>query len=163
PAFTGAQTRARLLDTARDVGPPGLDRAFGHGMVDALAAVDLTHPAAPHPAARSGDSEPNDVPDNATNLAVGATVSSTISPETDEDWYAVHFDSAGWYNIVVSHGSGAFDHDMQPIVELYDSNHALEASQDLLGGDLLVPIESAGDGFVRVRNRGGDTAPYTIH
>ena len=52
---------------------------------------------------------------------------------------------------------------MQPIVELYDSNHALEASQDLLGGDLLVPIDAVGDGFVRVRNRGGDTASYTIH
>jgi type VII secretion-associated serine protease mycosin len=163
PGFTGAQTRARLLDTARDVGPPGLDRAFGHGMVDALAAVDLTHPAAPHPAARSGSNEPNDVPDDASTLAVGATVSSAISPETDEDWYAVHFASTGWYNIAVSHGNGSLDHDMQPIVELYDSNHALEASQDLLGGDLLVPIDSIGDGFVRVRNRGGDTAPYTIH
>jgi type VII secretion-associated serine protease mycosin len=163
PGFTAAQTRSRLLDTARDAGPPGVDRAFGHGMVDALAAVDLTHPTAPHPAVRSGSNEPNDVPDDATTLAVGATVSSTIAPETDEDWYAVHFVATAWYDIAVSHGFGSLDHDMQPIVELYDSNHALEASQELLGGDLVVPIDAGSDGFVRVRNRGGDTAPYTIH
>ena len=29
PGFSGAQTRARLLDTARDVGPPGVDRGSG--------------------------------------------------------------------------------------------------------------------------------------
>ena len=164
PAFTGAADAQHACSTRRatSVLPASTAPSVMEWSMRSRRSTS-THPAAPHPPRVPARNEPNDVPDDATTLAVGATVSSTIAPETDEDWYAVHFASTGWYNIAVSHGFGALDHDMQPIVELYDENHALEASQDLLGGDLLVPIDSIRDGFVRVRNRGGDTAPYTIH
>jgi type VII secretion-associated serine protease mycosin len=162
PAFTAADVRARLLSTARDVGLPGVDRAFGHGLVDALAAVDSSHPAAPHPTFRVGPNEPNDTISEATPISIGTTVASRIAPETDEDWYKVTFAGTGWYKIAVPSGNGAFASSMDPIVELYDSTHAFQASQDLLGGPLVVPIESAGDRYIRVRNRGGDAASYTI-
>jgi type VII secretion-associated serine protease mycosin len=163
PGWTETQVRARLLATARDVGPPGVDAAFGHGMVDALAALDNSQPAAPHPSGRVGAGEPNDTPATATALTVGTTVAAQIAPETDEDWYKLHFGATGWYSFDVSQGDGRLDHNMDPIVELYDANHAFLASQDLFGGPLQVPIENIGDYYVRVRNRGGDTASYTIH
>jgi hypothetical protein len=39
PGITAAQVRARLVDTARDLGPPGHDRISGHGRVQAGPAV----------------------------------------------------------------------------------------------------------------------------
>jgi type VII secretion-associated serine protease mycosin len=162
PAYTNAQVRARLLATARDVGLPGVDRAFGHGLVDALAAVDSSHPAAPHPTFRVGSSEPNDTISEATQIDVGIPVGSHIAPETDEDWYKISFPSSGWYKILVPSGNGSFASSMDPIVELYDSTGAFQASQDLIGGPLVVFIDSASDRYIRVRNRGGDAASYTL-
>src|SRR5262249_52662940 len=77
------------------------------------------------------------------------------------DWYTVAL-SAGWYTVHVPFGLGALDHDMDPIVQLYDSTDHLLASQDFAGGDLTFHSTSAGNYLVRVRNRGGDTAPYTV-
>jgi type VII secretion-associated serine protease mycosin len=163
PGWTETQVRARLLATARDVGPPGVDAAFGHGIVDALAALDDTHPAAPHPSGPVGAGEPNDSPATATSLTVDETLQAKIAPETDEDWYKIPFGATGWFSFDVSEGTGQLDHDMEPIIELYDANRSFLASQDLTGGPLIAPIENLGDYYVRVRNRGGDTANYTIH
>jgi hypothetical protein len=45
PDWTPAQVRARILDTATDVGPPGIDPRTGSGVVDAAAAVGVQAPA----------------------------------------------------------------------------------------------------------------------
>lgn len=39
PAWTVAQARQRLLDTANDLGPPGPDDEFGYGFIDPLEAA----------------------------------------------------------------------------------------------------------------------------
>jgi subtilisin family serine protease len=39
PDWSAGQVRARLEDTAHDLGAPGVDPVFGHGLVDAAAAV----------------------------------------------------------------------------------------------------------------------------
>lgn len=39
PAWTAAQARQRLLDTANDLGPPGPDNEFGYGFIDPLEAT----------------------------------------------------------------------------------------------------------------------------
>jgi len=161
PAWTQSQVAAQIRDTARDVGPPGVDAAFGHGIVDPLAA--LGGPAsAPHPAARDSIDEPNDTPATATPLALSVAHAARIMPETDADWYDVNFVSTGWYVINVPTGARALDHFMDPLVALYDANGAFQSSQILTGGPLVVPIESAGHRLIRVSNLGGDTASYTI-
>ncbi|MDQ1459514.1 MAG: hypothetical protein QOI08_998, partial [Actinomycetota bacterium] len=161
PTWTQAQVAAQIRDTARDFGLPGVDPAFGHGIVDPLGAVGGP-PAAPHPSARSGADEPNDTPADASVLAVGAAHSGTIAPETDEDWYRVSFASAGWYSVHVAGGPPSFDHQMDPVVELYKPDLSFTASQTLTGGDLAFEISVTGEYFLRVRNLNGSTAPYTI-
>ena len=151
----------QIRDSARDVGLPGVDPAFGHGIVDPLAALGGP-PAAPHPSARVGADEPNDTPSDATPLAIGTTHGAHIAPETDEDWYTVNFAATGWYSIQVPAGPSALDHEMDPVVELYHSDHSFATSQELTGGDLVFQISVTGDYFVHVRNINGSTAAYTI-
>src|SRR4051794_15584389 len=45
PDWTPAQVRARIEDTATDVGPAGVDPRTGHGVVDPAAAVGVQAPA----------------------------------------------------------------------------------------------------------------------
>jgi subtilisin family serine protease len=39
PNLTPAEIKARLEGTARDLGAPGFDERFGHGLVDAPRAI----------------------------------------------------------------------------------------------------------------------------
>ena len=161
PTWTQAQVTARIRSTARDAGVPGVDAAFGHGLVSPLAALGGP-PAAPHPSSRVGADEPNDTPTDATPLAVGASHSAQIAPETDDDWYAVNFAAATWYTIHVPSSASSFEHEMDPIVELYKPDHSFTASQELAGGDLIFKITAPGPYFVRVRNMNASTAAYAI-
>ncbi len=157
---SGTTLANAVLQHARDAGPPGKDAAFGAGIVDPVAALGGP-PLTPMYATNSGGPR-NNTPSDAAVLPIGATQSAAIAPETDEDWYSVSFPNAGWYSVHVPAGDGALDHSMDPIVQLYDANEHLLASQDFAGGDLVFRIASAGNYLVRVRNRGGDTALYTV-
>lgn len=42
PGFGPAQVQARLFQTAEDIGKPGFDYEFGHGLVHAYRAVRAT-------------------------------------------------------------------------------------------------------------------------
>ncbi|HVJ96588.1 MAG TPA: S8 family serine peptidase, partial [Acidimicrobiia bacterium] len=161
PSWTATQVADRIRATARDVGPAGVDRAFGHGIVDPLGALGGSS-AAPRPARRDGADEPNDTPSRATSLTLNATRAAKISPETDTDWYVLNVTTPGWYSINVPTGIPALDHFMDPVLELYDANLAFQASTDLAGGALVAHIETVGPSYINVRNRGGDTASYSI-
>ncbi|MFY2560536.1 S8 family serine peptidase [Corallococcus terminator] len=50
PALTNVQLRAVLQESARDLGDTGKDQRFGHGLVQAKAAVDLAKQRCPTPA-----------------------------------------------------------------------------------------------------------------
>jgi subtilisin family serine protease len=167
PEYDAAETVDALLRTARDIGEPGRDRAFGRGMVDPLAALG-GNALAPAPVLAEGSDEPNDTPADATTIGL-ATRTASFVPETDEDWYRATL-SAGWYRASVSGGTGDFEHDAQAIVELYDASNHLLASQEwpATGNFFVVPtgfdfkITSAGAYFLRVRNHNGSTASYSI-
>ncbi len=161
--YNAAQTREQILDTARDVGPPGVDRAFGHGIVDPLAAVDGGQPLAPAPAMASGSEEPDGTPATATPLTVGVTRSAQIFPETDEDWFSISLAQNQWYRVRVTQvGGSAFDHDLNPVIRMYDAGAHFLASQEFAGGDLVFKAPATGTFLVRVANAEGSTKPYTI-
>ena len=81
----------RLLDSARDAGPRGVDPFYGRGVVDAAAALGL---GAAVPIDRAADDEgaDDDTIGRAQPLPVGG-VTGTLSPEGDVDWY--RFDATG--------------------------------------------------------------------
>jgi type VII secretion-associated serine protease mycosin len=161
PTWTGAQVDDRIRSTARDLGAPGVDPAFGYGLVDPLGALGGPR-AAPRPSPSVGADEPNDAPADATQLTLGTTHSAQIAPETDQDWYSIFIASAGWYVVQVPAGARSLDREMDPIVELYHSDASLAASQALSGGDLRFHASSPGDYLIRVRNMNASTSPYTI-
>jgi thermitase len=76
PALSGAQVEQLLYGTAVDLGEPGRDAVFGHGRVDAAAAVyaalGLLPPPPPPP---SGDTTP---PTVSIATPSGANVSGTV-------------------------------------------------------------------------------------
>ncbi len=161
PTWTQSQVAAQIRNTARDLGLPGVDPAFGHGMVDPLAALGGPS-VAPHPSARVGADEPNDTPSTATALGVNVSHAAQIAPETEEDWYAVPFNAAGWYTVHLTIGPPSLAHALEPAVSLYHPDHSFAASQELAGGDLLFDITVTGTYSLQVRNGNGSTAPYTI-
>jgi thermitase len=79
PALSGAQVEQLLYETAFDLGEPGRDAVFGHGRVDAAAAVyaalGMSPPPPPPPPTPVGDTTPPTV-----NIATpsGANVSGTV-------------------------------------------------------------------------------------
>jgi thermitase len=58
PALSGAQVEQLLYGTAVDLGEPGRDAVFGHGRVDAAAAVYAALGLLPPPPPPSGDTTP---------------------------------------------------------------------------------------------------------
>jgi subtilisin family serine protease len=157
---SGSVLISDVLLHARDAGPPGKDPAFGVGIVDPVAALGGV-PLTPMYVTSPGGDEPNDTPNHATTLTVGVTHAAAIAPETDQDWYTIAL-SAGWYTVHVPSDPDLLDHKMDPVVQVYDATEHLLASQEFAGGDLTFHVTSAGNYFVNVRNRGADTASYTV-
>ena len=81
PGWTPAQVRERLTATARDAGPRGLDPWYGHGVIDAAAALGWAG-GAPFPLATpDGD----DTPAAARTLPVPGSASGALAVEGDVD------------------------------------------------------------------------------
>jgi type VII secretion-associated serine protease mycosin len=159
PAETRAQVEARVLDAARDRGPHGIDPVYGRGAVDALAALGGPLPA-PAPTFVAGTGEPDDQPDRARPVSIGATVRGELVPEGDRDWYSFTVGAAGSYLVRVDPDVPA-DLENEPraldaVISLYRESLAPLARGDttLLDEreDLLVWLPAAGTYFVRVEN-----------
>jgi type VII secretion-associated serine protease mycosin len=157
PGLTQSQVVTQLLTTARDRGYPGVDRAFGHGVVDPRAALGLP-PLAPRPVIAA---PADDTSADATLITEGVTQHGDISPETDEDWYGITL-AAGWHRVRVPFVSSGFEDTMDPVIALYDITDNLLASQEFTGGDLEFNIAAPGNYFIRVRNRGANVASYSM-
>ena len=146
-AGAGASIRAgrrrrspiQIRDTARDIGLPGVDPAFGHGIVDPLAALGGPA-AAPHPSA------PRSAPTNRTTRpptrprwrsAASRTRARSRPRPTRTGTASLRRRRAGT-RCTSRSGAAALDHAMDPLVELYKPDHSFAASQELAGGDLVV-------------------------
>ncbi|GGK25867.1 hypothetical protein GCM10010124_17980 [Pilimelia terevasa] len=85
-----AATFSRIVGTARDAGPRGTDPFYGHGLVDAAAAVGA--PALP-PGPGVAEVPQPDMTDDANGFPArataftGSSTAGTIGIEGDVDWY----------------------------------------------------------------------------
>jgi hypothetical protein len=86
PEMTGQQLKDRLLSTARDIGEPGVDSRFGHGLIDVHAALTLGNdqPAGPssEPEPISHESSFSETTTSETSAPVSETTSEDTSSET---------------------------------------------------------------------------------
>ena len=91
PEWSAAQVAQRLEETAQDRGPRGVDVYYGHGLLDAYAALGGPVQAPDLP--RRDALEPND--DGARATPLQKTAKATIAPEGDVDWYVLEPPLAG--------------------------------------------------------------------
>ena len=162
PAWTATQVVDHLKATARDVGLPGDDDAYGSGIVDAYAALTGARQA-PLPML-PGEPISNATPDRATVVPVGSTVSGTIAPEGERDWVRV---PAGTSDVDVtvaptpySDGSRAFD----PVIRVYDTELDFVRTVDAVGSSSTEQFSFRGPGgdvFLEISNFHAPPTPRT--
>ncbi|WP_146173978.1 S8 family serine peptidase [Saccharothrix carnea] len=166
PSWTPRQVVDRIRAAARDAGPRGIDPYYGHGVLDAFAAVGGPRAAA-FPPRVLGANEPNDVPARATTFATSVT--GTLEAEGDVDWY--RFDPAGRQSLAVTVTPPAFDanraRNTDLVVAAYDQDLRLIAEVDETGpgqAEVLEFVAGTGFHYLTVRNYHGavDARAHTV-
>jgi subtilisin family serine protease len=161
---TAAEVEAALVSTARDAGPRGRDPFYGAGVVDAAAALGL---GGALPLERgAGDGAVDDsLPARARALTLTTPVTAALSPEGDEDWYAVDAGAPGWYSVTVT-PTGAAQSTRPRITALAPDGEVLATGAAAIGGRALtvaVPVPVAGSVRVGVANVDGSRGDrYTV-
>lgn len=172
PALTPAAVEQRLVSTATDAGPRGIDPYYGRGVLDAAAAVTAadTYPAAPGVPLDRAPTDPggsDDTRATARSLPGGGST-ATLSPEGDVDWYRVDAPSAGWYvvqvDITPTPGVGV---QLVADVEVRNAAGDIVASASTGGNptaQAFVPVPAAGTFYVEISEADGaiSTDTYTI-
>ncbi|HKF14393.1 MAG TPA: S8 family serine peptidase, partial [Gaiellaceae bacterium] len=151
-----------------DRGPRGLDAYYGLGLADAYAAVGAAGQA---PAAQpAGDAnEPNGAPKRATPMLASAT--GTISPEGDEDFFAVDVPAPKWFSATVTPPA------LSPTVRAVETDPRIDAlgpsGQHLRLGSgventpgrreaVLVPAATAGRYYLDVSSMASSRGSYAL-
>jgi serine protease len=157
PDWSPSQVATQLEETAQDRGAPGVDPYYGHGLLDAYAA--LGGPAQAAAAPPTVDAlEPNDTAADATTLSARAT--ATISPEGDVDWYVAKIRQPCIATFQVS-GQPLYvwlGPNFRPVLQLYDDDLNLLATRDDGSAGQGMNIAARvppGRYYLRVTNRGG--------
>jgi subtilisin family serine protease len=165
PDWSPAQVATQLEETAQDRGPAGVDPYYGHGLVDAYAALG----GARQPAVLPGHDafEPNDAPADATRLIRSAR--ATISPEGDVDWYrtTIRWPCVASFQVGASGYNAAFGPNMEPVVQLLNADLNPLKTGGMTGSGRPVRISArlpAGNYYVRVSNGNGSRSQgsYTL-
>ncbi|TDW70679.1 Ig-like domain-containing protein [Kribbella pratensis] len=177
PALTPAQVAQRVENLARDAGPRGIDPYYGHGIVDAYAALGGKWAQDFPVNAPDG----NDQPARATAISLGS-VSGTINTEGETDWYKVTSDAARILTFSVTgpeFNQDKYTANFGPRLLVFNSNLSavagdVKAYPDFypntnrpIWGPLTVSVGAAvqaGDTYIAVRNDNGsrDTRSYTL-
>jgi type VII secretion-associated serine protease mycosin len=157
PDWTARMVVERLRATARDAGPPGFDRYYGSGGVDAYAALGGAV-RAPLRAPPDGH-EANERPREATPIAAAAR--GTIAPEGDVDWFVREVRTAGRLIFTVKPPPfrRAKATNMDAVLEVYGPGWRLLARRDARGFGrperVVVADAVPGRYFVRVTSDAG--------
>ena len=173
PSYTPQQVVDRLINTTDDLGYPGWDKKYGRGRVNAHRALGGTTVGG---WPTSGDAmEPNNTLGNAASVTIGATVSPTMHPASDVDYFTVYVPRAGRLDVRVT---GVVDTraypwnksglPVDPIVALYHSNgtHIKTVDNEWESGTELAQVHVSGPAniVIRVTNwyANGNRSTYTV-
>ncbi|MGY4772709.1 S8 family serine peptidase [Kribbella sp. CWNU-51] len=177
PALGPYDIAQRLEDLSRDAGPRGIDPYYGHGILDANAALGGRF-APDFPTAVA---DGNDQPVRAKKLSTFGSTTGAIDSEGDVDWYSIDLASIQDVRAAVtgpSFDEGVYSSNVGPVVDVYDSNLKLLAHAenefpvvDPATGPKWGPLTAqvnvtgqVGSLYVAVRNYNGSksTRPYTL-
>ncbi len=131
PAWSWNKVAYELVRTARDAGPAGVDDAYGFGIVDAAAALDVGSHGTISAPDLAGDA--SDLPTSPRLIPVGTPVTEGLRFELDEDWFAFDVPTTAGAQITVTppaFGGGNRAAEMDPVVELYGPGGGLVATAD---------------------------------
>ncbi|HUP87566.1 MAG TPA: S8 family serine peptidase [Acidimicrobiales bacterium] len=156
PLWSQAEVAAQLQSTARGAGLPGRDDVYGAGVLDAAAAVYALPVQAPRAPAAGDGFEPNDTASQAPTLTAPTSVSATIAPEGESDWYRTSIPPATHVTIsVVPPPDGELWQSVDPMLSVWTLAGTLVASRDTggsgqsetysfdsSGGEFLVDVEN---------------------
>src|SRR5215212_511269 len=165
PAWTEGEVAKQVL-RAWDRGPRGIDPYYGLGLLDAAAAVGATEQS---PAAQpAGDgNEPNGATKRAT--AITSSASGTISPEGDQDDFAVDIGAPKWFSVTVTPpqlAQAVRASEVDPVLSvLGPRGEHVAASDDNTPGRreaALVPAASAGRYYSEVSSLASARGPYSV-
>ncbi|WP_258724374.1 S8 family serine peptidase [Cellulomonas sp. NS3] len=173
PGATPALVEDRLVSTARDAGPRGVDPFYGRGVLDAAAAVDsptarTVAPAVPLDRAPRDADDAGDTSTNSQVLEVEtwshASAQGTLAPEGDVDWYRYDATSAGYYAVEVQNYAGA---DRSPALDLVLEVQApggrvlLDVDESETSERGIVSVPDAWSLSIAVRNANGSSPEGT--
>jgi type VII secretion-associated serine protease mycosin len=165
PTWTPAQIASKLMSSASDRGPHGIDDTYGRGLLDAYGAVGGRTAASP-PRVNDSTYEPNDVPDRAKPVqATGGDVTplGALTPEGDVDWFYVDVSAAGSITFRLHWGmpSGALN--FQPVIAAFTADGRLldEVLHSTLVGteELHLPVSAPGRYYFRISNSSPTRGP----
>ena len=111
----------RLEALSRDAGPRGIDPYYGHGILDAYAALGGRF-APDFPTAVA---DGNDQPIRAKKLSGFGSTTGAIDSEGDVDWYSVDLGTPQDVRAVVtgpSFDERSYSSNVGPVVDVYDSD-----------------------------------------
>jgi subtilisin family serine protease len=163
PGWRWDKVAYELLRTARDAGPAGADDAYGFGIVDAAAALDVGPHGSVSAPNVTGDA--SDLPASPRLITVGAPVTEGMRVELDQDWFA--FDVPGTSTTLITvtpppFGGGTRAGEMDPVLELYGPGGGLVARADVtFAGDAeTIQVNLApGRHTLRVTNYAASISP----
>jgi subtilisin family serine protease len=163
PAWGWNRVAYELVRTARDAGPAGVDDAYGFGIVDAAAALDV----GPHGtvAAPNLTGDTSDLPSSPRVIPVGTGITEGLRLELDQDWFAFDVPATAGAGITVTppaFGGGNRAGEMDPVIEVYGPGGGLVASADAtLVGEPETIAANVGPGrhLLKVVNYAASTSP----
>jgi subtilisin family serine protease len=163
PAWGWGKVAYELVRTARDAGPAGVDDAYGFGIVDAAAALDVGSHGTVSAPNLAGDA--SDLPTSPRLVPVGAPVTEGLRLELDQDWFAFDVPTAAGAQITVTppaFGGGSRASEMDPVIELYGPGGGLVATADatLAGVPETIQVSVApGRHVLKVANYAASVSP----
>jgi type VII secretion-associated serine protease mycosin len=163
PAWSWNKVAFELVRTARDAGPAGVDDAYGFGIVDAAAALDV----GPHGTVSAPDvaGDASDLPTSPRLIPVGAPVTEGLRVELDQDWFAFDVPTTSGAQLTVTppgFGGGSRAGEMDPLSELYGPGGGLIAAADatLVGEAESIEADlGPGRHVVKVANYAASVSP----
>ena len=163
PAWAWDKVAYELVRTAHDAGPAGVDDAYGFGLVDAAAALDVgSHGAISTPGV-SGDA--SDLPASPRLITAGTSLTEGLRVELDQDWFAFDVATApAGAGITVTPPALGMNRaaEMDPVIELYGPGGGLIATADAAGAGDPETIETnlgAGRHLLKVANFAASVSP----